>query len=541
MTTPAQGEDDKGMVRFVPALWAVLALAVGLRLWLLVAVRATEEDFFITLRYAENLATGHGFAYNPGAPTLGTTTPLYTLLLALFVRLHLDPILSGKLFGIAADALACMGVFRLGRAVGRPGAGLAAAVCLAFAPTNLIWATKGMEVGLVAAATVWLWAFQAERRELPAWATAALLLLLRIDGAVMVVLLLAAMLWREHRVPWRGLLLFTGLTLPWMLYATVTFGSPLPLSLRAKLVVYARLTPGRFPHLREFFSLMTHNPLGLALAIGLGLFLVFMVREWRGQGAQERRAALWQREGLLFAPLLGIAIHYSAMALSKVFLFGWYFVPPTPIYYLAALTGWALLIERLRPGLAARAEARQVLAWAALASVALMAAVVPRVAATLRAGQRTEETLRIPIGLWLRANAAPTDRVMLEPIGYIGYYSRLPVIDVIALVSPEALDCYRPAFSSPGHELWHRFRPEWLLLRAGEWQNLQRDEASLPAPERLNASYTLTKSWLDSSAEQPSFSLFRRKTPPRPSPQAPNLIPLTAAPKGAACWVCQGP
>lgn len=500
---------DAGIARFRAALLALLALMIGLRLWLLFSAHATEEDFFITLRYAENIAAGHGFAYNPGIATLGTTTPLYTLLLALCIRLHLDPILGGKLCGIAADALACVGVFRLGRAVGRPGAGLAAAVCLAFAPTNLIWATKGMEVGLVAAVTVWLWAFHAERRELPAWAAAAVLLLLRIDGAVMVLLLLAAALWRERRIPWRGLLLFACLTLPWLLYATLTFGSPLPLSLRAKIVVYGRMFAGRFPHLRDFVFLMLHNPLGLLLAAGLVLFLAFSLRKWLGGRA--KRAALWQREGLLFAPLAGIAIHYSAMALSKVFLFGWYFVPPTPIYYLAALTGWALLAERLRPGLTAKADARQIVAGTLTASLALGGAVVPRVTATLRKSQRIEETVRIPIGLWLRGHAAPTDRVMLEPIGYIGYYSRLPVIDVIALVSPEVLDCYRPAFSSPGHELWHRFRPEWLLLRAGEWQDLQRDEAALPPSERLEESYVLTPMKPETSPEKTGFYLFRRK------------------------------
>ena len=97
---------DAGIARFRAALLALLALMIGLRLWLLFSAHATEEDFFITLRYAENIAAGHGFAYNPGIATLGTTTPLYTLLLALCIRLHLDPILGGKLCGIAADALA---------------------------------------------------------------------------------------------------------------------------------------------------------------------------------------------------------------------------------------------------------------------------------------------------------------------------------------------------------------------------------------------------------------------------------------------------
>ena len=198
------------------------------------------------------------------------------------------------------------------------------------------------------------------------------------------------------------------------------------------------------------------------------------------------------------------------MALSKVFLFGWYFVPPTPIYYLVALTGWALLIERLRPELAS-ADIRQILPGASIASLLLCGLVVPRVVTTLRAGQQLEENIRIPLGLWLRDHSAPTDRIMLEPIGYIGYYSRLPVIDVIALVSPEVLDCYRPTFPSPRHELWRRFHPEWMLLRAGELQELQRDEAGMPPAERFKSTYVPTQMPPNLSAEKTGFYLFRRK------------------------------
>ncbi len=43
----------------------------------------TIDDAFITFRYSRNIVSGAGFVYNPGVHTLGTTTPLYTLLMAL--------------------------------------------------------------------------------------------------------------------------------------------------------------------------------------------------------------------------------------------------------------------------------------------------------------------------------------------------------------------------------------------------------------------------------------------------------------------------
>jgi hypothetical protein len=62
------------------SLPAVLALA-AFSVRLLPGLRIVD-DAYITYRYALNIAHGHGFVYNPGEFVLGTTTPLYTLLLA---------------------------------------------------------------------------------------------------------------------------------------------------------------------------------------------------------------------------------------------------------------------------------------------------------------------------------------------------------------------------------------------------------------------------------------------------------------------------
>src|SRR3954452_8190151 len=45
------------------------------------------DDAYITFRYARNLAEGLGLVYNPGEWVLGTTTPLWALLLAGAYRL----------------------------------------------------------------------------------------------------------------------------------------------------------------------------------------------------------------------------------------------------------------------------------------------------------------------------------------------------------------------------------------------------------------------------------------------------------------------
>src|SRR5438477_5386670 len=58
---------------------AVMLLAFAARI---VPGPRTIDDAFITFRYSRNIVEGQGFVYNPGLQSLGTTTPLSTLLLA---------------------------------------------------------------------------------------------------------------------------------------------------------------------------------------------------------------------------------------------------------------------------------------------------------------------------------------------------------------------------------------------------------------------------------------------------------------------------
>lgn len=62
----------------------------------------STEDSYITYRYANNLAEGKGFYYNPGEEYLGTTAPFYGLILAFLGSLGLPiPYTSGILSALS--------------------------------------------------------------------------------------------------------------------------------------------------------------------------------------------------------------------------------------------------------------------------------------------------------------------------------------------------------------------------------------------------------------------------------------------------------
>jgi hypothetical protein len=475
-----------------PILALILGVALTVRLFLWWYGQALEEDFFITLRYAENLAKGFGLVFNADERVLGTTTPLYTLWLTFGILLHLNPVVLAQVTGIAADLGTCYCLFRVGCALKKEAVGLGAGLCVALAPVNLIWASKGMEAGVVALVGLAVWMFYLERKMLLAWVCAALLVLLRIDGFAVVVVFLLANLWRDRRVEGKGLLAFSLILLPWVAFALSYFGSPIPVSLQAKLVVYGWGVQARFPNLFPLLKHLFANPFGAVIGVGSLLFL----------------RSLFQEKGehrVLVFPLLTLLIHYAGMGLSKVFLFGWYFVPPTPLLYFFAVYGWSQVVPKKSLRIPAMAGV--------LGAAVLMGGIsVPRVAQTLRSGQEEENRLRIPMGLWLKENAKPEDRVMLEPIGYVGYYSGLQMLDTVGLVSPEVLPYYRSEIRSPYHEIWQRFQPEWVLLRTGEANDLARYEASLPESERLEAHYNKRKEFgVPEGGGAPAFVLWERR------------------------------
>ena len=99
-------------------VWRDSACCAGLAARFIPGPR-TIDDSYITFRYARNLLTGEGFVYNPGERVLGTTTPLYTLLMAGLAALAGGP---GDFPALAlgvnalADAATCLLLWQLGSA-----------------------------------------------------------------------------------------------------------------------------------------------------------------------------------------------------------------------------------------------------------------------------------------------------------------------------------------------------------------------------------------------------------------------------------------
>jgi len=108
------------------------------------------DDSWIHATFAKNIATGHGFSFNPDEPVAGSTAPLYTLILAGLFWVTKTMIWSGKITGIVCQAASAVVIYHASLRLD-PRQRIAALFCallVALSPP-LVWASlSGMEISL---------------------------------------------------------------------------------------------------------------------------------------------------------------------------------------------------------------------------------------------------------------------------------------------------------------------------------------------------------------------------------------------------------
>jgi len=453
--------------------WLIAALAAvgcGVWTWFALTTRVSLEDAYITFRYARNIAEGNGFVYNLSERVLGTTTPLQTLLLAALGALFgpdTIPTIAAVVmpaFGIAAAVLAYTSLTRLG--ICRAGAAAGVLVFLLH-PAVVRTSLGGMETPLVLFLMALSLHFLSRKRSVAATIAIALLVLCRVDGLIWAGFVVGISLLSRHRRPLAQAAAFAAPLLPWLLFASLHFGSPIPNTILAKGVV----RPGRedlliqplyFSRLSRFYLSGTGFdtdaplfPVWLAL-VGLGVYGVVRTR----------------RRELLVLPLFPV-VYAVLMYLGRAPKYEWYVVP---MLFSCLLLGGAGIGQVVSWVGSARADWK----WRAAVAACTAALVVPWLGALLRElprrarharlFQQNEVCLRKAVGLWLRESSPEDASVAMEAIGYQGYFSERRVVDMYGLVTPEVVE-YKASTGSNGlifKRITAELEPDYIVLRSFE-------------------------------------------------------------------------
>jgi hypothetical protein len=408
-------------------LWDLPVWSVGLILSCLISIvvarwiRAVPyDDPFITFRYAANLRDGFGLVFNPDEALLSTTTPLLALLLgglgALFPGQDIAQL--GYWFSFVALAfaggLACIVCWLEGERV----AALLAPFAVVLTPSFI--RGVGQEMSLVLALGLAGFYFWRQRRLKLAAIMLGLLTLTRPDGVLFAFVLLLAEVRRSSGLPFRAGMMFVIVIMPWYSYAWLTYGSPFPFSLAAKI---AQAETGWWPTtgfgvIAWGRDLIDSFPLKAALA-GLGIAYATIRARWA------LLMLAWPVLQLLGYAVLGVAFY------------AWYAAP---------LDGVLSLFAALGGGMVARMTGKvkycSFPATAVVFSLVALAIIVPGVQYTRLEGRNVPDAKMRQyetIGLWLQQHVPPESQFAALELGRLGYFSQRPMFDFVGLVRPSVI------------------------------------------------------------------------------------------------------
>jgi len=229
----------KSKINFLPWLnYILLSAGMVSYIGLVISYNFTQDDAYITFRYAENFVNGHGLVYNIGEHIEGYTNFLWLLLAILGRLIGLDYVVFSKILGAICGAGGIYVTFQMGQiSWGRRSAlaGLAA-LLLGSVYSYAYWAGAGLETAAFALAVTASFYFYLKRSLLSGvavlWAS-----LLRPEGALVFLFLIGFDLLSERRVT-KFVLFFAGLYLvpliPYAVFKWSYFGGVIPNPFYAK-------------------------------------------------------------------------------------------------------------------------------------------------------------------------------------------------------------------------------------------------------------------------------------------------------------------
>ena len=454
------------------SVWIFLYLLAVTSILYLVLSNWAYDDPFITYRYAKNLSGGLGFVYNPDQRVLSTTTPLFTLLLAGLSLFSPDLPHLANLLGAFCIALGAVFLYDLARSWKAPWVGWAA--LLLYPTFPLIPNTLGSETPLYLMLCLGAFASYARKRYLLTASFSALAVLTRPDG-ILVPLILAidylinmpASSLRNPQsllraLPWRAIGVFVLLILPWILFAWIYFGDPLPVTLAAKqhqgaMSISQRFGTGFISLLQGFGSQWPYW-ISAVLALAGLVWCICKARRW-----------------MLF--LAWPILYFAAYALLGVSRYFWYYTPLVPGFLV--LVGLGLTaIQHLLNNSANNFITRYPWISASLSGFLLISLALFQFGSLwqLRSNADPRFPVYRDIGLWLKENTPPEAQIGTIEVGIIGYFADRPMLDFAGLIYPQVAQQLSNSTTYEDAAFWaaSNQRLDFVILPRGAFSEFTR-------------------------------------------------------------------
>lgn len=289
-------------------------------------------------------------------------------------------------------------------------------------------------------------------------ASLGILFLLKIDTLLWIVLILAVAIITWCEFPVKPVALALLISLPWVVWSAVNFGSVIPHTVIAKQVAYHRLQPFSFD---DLLAIPTPGKIQSNFALKL-LFAVCMFGVLIGTAARAIRRRNWT---FLAFPAYGI-VYTLILVFSGIDLGLW--VRWTTPTWVLLLIGVGYLAEGVFEWFSTLSSTR----WVSVLLV-LMAVTGHIVPISYESAKTPDANPFRMVNDWLCAHCRRDETIMLEPIGLIGFSTNLYVHDFIGLVSPQITEARKASGCSDSWymEYVRARRPTYVILRTDELLN----------------------------------------------------------------------
>lgn len=433
------------------------------------------DDPYITYRYAQNIINGVGFVFNPGEQVLSTTTPLFAIILAVLSPIWDNAPHLANLISAFSVALGAVFLWDLSQTWKSPAAGWASLLLYPLFP--ILLRTTGSETPLFLALCLGGFAFYARKLYYPTAFCAALALLTRPDGILVAGILSLDYIIRIRKpIPWGPILLFSLITAPWVAFAWVYFGSPIPITLTTKIhqgsmAIAMGYLDGAVVLFKNYYSQGNYRIEIFLILVGFAYLL------WRSY--RDRFFRRW----LVFYGW--IALYFLSYSILNVSSYFWYYAPLVP--GIVGLIG--LGVEAIVKGVLAvfdlltrrKVDALQskhpttILTFSMIMIIGALAYFQFEDINQLRREIDQRILIYREIGQWIGDNIPQNASLGALEVGIIGYYGQRPLVDFAGLIKPEVGEQLSRDFQFDEAALWamKTYHPEYLVLQ----------EAALPAFE----------------------------------------------------------
>ncbi|MGD9092982.1 MAG: hypothetical protein PVF74_09035, partial [Anaerolineales bacterium] len=307
----------------------------------------------------------------------------------------------------------------------------------------------------------------------------ALAVLTRPDGVLVPIILASDYLILVRKaIPWRAVILFLAITIPWFVFAWLYFGSPLPVTLAAKqhqgsMAISQQFLRGLITTIREYIGLWQY---WLAAVLSL-LGIIWMVK--------------YARQWILFLswPVI-YTISFTILGVSRYF---WYYAPLVPGFVVAVGLGISAIATLIphngkSENATQRTDTDSKLGYRfPEISKRLLILLVSVLLAALTLAQLNDlwwlkdqsdprNLVYQAVGEWLQMNTLTGSTVAALEIGIIGYYAERPMVDFAGLLYPEVAVQLNANTTYEDAAIWavDHYEPDYVVLHKGGYHELKR-------------------------------------------------------------------